>query len=71
VSRVHEEDVPLTGYSGVQFRFQLGVEKLGLVLNVLGQVFFGRHGDCSDALPLQSQAFEEFADSIELQVCGF
>src|SRR5271157_3317689 len=51
VSGVHEEHVTLTGLSGVQFRFQLGVEKLGLVLNVLGQGFFGRHGDRSDALP--------------------
>ena len=61
VSRVHEEDVTLTGLSGVQFRFQLGVEKLSLVFNVLGQVFFGRHEDRSNALPLQSQAFEESA----------
>ena len=44
VSGVHEEHVTLTGYSGVQFRFQLGVEKLGLVLNVLGQVFLAARG---------------------------
>ena len=44
MGRVDEEHVTLSRLGGVQARLQLGLEKLGLGLDVLGQVFLGGTG---------------------------
>ena len=59
MGRVDEEHVTLARRCGVQARLQFGFEKLGLGFDVLGQAFFGRHGDHADALELQAQILEE------------
>ena len=45
MGRVDEEHVTFTGLGGGQDRLQFGLEKSGLVCNVLGQVFVGGPGD--------------------------
>ena len=59
MGRVDEEHVTFTGLGGGQDRLQFGVEKSGLVCNVLGQGFFWRHGDRTDPVKLQAQILEE------------
>ena len=59
MGRVDEEHVTFTGLGGGQDRLQFGLEKSGLVCNVLGQVFFWRHGDRTDPVKLQAQILEE------------
>ena len=44
MGRVDEEHMTFSGLGGVQARLQLGVEKSGLVCDVLGQVFLGGTG---------------------------
>ena len=44
MGRVDEEHVTFTGLGDGQDRLQFGLEKSGLVCNVLGQVFFGGTG---------------------------
>ena len=61
MGRVDEEHVTFTGLGGGQDRLQFGLEKSGLVCNVLGQVFFWRHGDRTDPVKLQAQILEELA----------
>ena len=60
MGRVDEEHVTFTGLGGGQDRLQFGLEKSGLVCNVLGQVFW-RHGDRTDPVKLQAQILEELA----------
>ena len=61
MGRVDEEHVTFTGLGGGQDRLQFGLEKSGLVCNVLGQGFFWRHGDRTDPVKLQAQILEELA----------
>jgi hypothetical protein len=44
MGRVHKEYVNPSRLGVIQERFQLGVEKFGLGLDVLGQVFWGGTG---------------------------
>ena len=44
MGRVDEEHVTFTGLGGGQDRLQFGLEKSGLVCNVLGQVFLAARG---------------------------
>jgi hypothetical protein len=44
MGRVDEKHMTLSREGGVELRFQLLVEKLGLDFNVLGQVFLGGTG---------------------------
>ena len=44
MGRVDEEHVTFASLGGGQDRLQFGLEKSGLVCNVLGQVFFGGTG---------------------------
>ena len=44
MGRVDEEHVTCASLGGGQDRLQFGLEKSGLVCNVLGQVFFGGTG---------------------------
>ena len=59
--RVDEEHVTFTGLGGGQYRLQFGLEKSGLVCNVLFQVFFWRHGYRTDPVKLQAQILQELA----------
>ena len=61
MGRVDEEHMARPRLGGVQARLQLGLEEIGLGLDVLGQVFLGGTGIGADPLEFQAHVLEELA----------